>query len=189
MENTNTQIQRKPALKTIDMAYIAVSAAFIAVCAWISIPVAIPFTLQTFAVCLISGLLGMKRGTLTVLIYILLGAAGLPVFTGFKGGIGALAGVTGGYIVGFIFTALIVGFISDRFRKKTIPLIISMIFGILLCYAFGTAWFMFLYTQNTGAIGLTAVLMKCVVPFIIPDMIKLAVAAILVKRLERFVKC
>ena len=64
-----------------------------------------------------------------------------------------------------------------------------MIIGNVVLYAFGTAWFMFLYTQNTGAIGLTAVLMKCVVPFIIPDMIKLAVAAILVKRLERFVKC
>ncbi|MCI8285089.1 MAG: biotin transporter BioY [Firmicutes bacterium] len=188
MENTNTQIQRKPALKAIDMAYIAISAALITICSWISIPVAIPFTLQTFAVCLISGLLGMKRGTITILIYILLGAIGLPVFSGFKGGIGALAGVTGGYIVGFIFTALIVGFISDRFRKKTGPLVISMIIGNVVLYAFGTAWFMFLYTQNTGSIGLTAVLMKCVIPFIIPNLIKIAVAAILVKRLERFVK-
>ena len=92
--------------KTKDMAYIAVFAVLIAVCSWISIPTTVPFTLQTFAVFLTVGVLGGKRGSLAVLVYILLGCVGVPVFAGFSGGIGVLAGQTGGYIVGFLFSAL-----------------------------------------------------------------------------------
>ena len=93
--------------KTIDMVYIAVFAVLIAICSWISIPTTVPFTLQTFAVFLAVGVLGGKRGSLSVLIYILLGAVGIPVFAGFSGGFGVLLGQTGGYIVGFLFSALL----------------------------------------------------------------------------------
>ena len=91
----------KRKMKTIDLAYMALGAVIIAVCSWISIPTVVPFTLQTFAVFSVLGLLGGKRGTISVLIYILLGAVGVPVFAGFSGGFGVILGPTGGYIIGF----------------------------------------------------------------------------------------
>ena len=95
----------KRKMKTIDLAYMALGAVIIAVCSWISIPTVVPFTLQTFAVFSVLGLLGGKRGTISVLIYILLGAVGVPVFAGFSGGFGVILGPTGGYIVGFLLVS------------------------------------------------------------------------------------
>ena len=85
--------------KTYDIVYIAVFAVIMAICSWISIPAAVPFTLQTFGVFIAVGVLGGKRGSLSVLVFILLGAIGIPVFANFSGGIGVLAGPTGGYII------------------------------------------------------------------------------------------
>ncbi len=174
---------KKKKFKTIDIVYIGLFAALIAVCAWISIPMTVSFTLQTCAVCLTAGLLGWKRGTLTVLVYILLGMVGLPVFTGFKSGIAAVTGPTGGYIVGFIFTALIVGLAADRLGKRLWVNILFMAIGILVCYLFGTVWFMIAYK-----VTFVSALTTCVIPFLIPDAVKIAVAAILVNRLKKFVK-
>lgn len=174
--------------KILNLAYIAMGTALIALCAWITIPVGpVPFTMQTFSVITIAGLLGWKRGTVSVLVYIALGALGTPVFSGFGGGLGVLTGVTGGYIVGFIFTALIVGLIADR-TNKLIPLVLGMLGGILCCYAFGTVWFMVVYTRSTGAIGLISVLSKCVFPYILPDAIKIALGLLLTKRLRKYIK-
>ena len=86
---------------TRDLCFCAIGAALIAVCAWISIPADVPFTLQTFAIFTVCGLLGGKRGTVSVLVYLLLGAVGAPVFAGFRGGFASLLGTTGGYLVGF----------------------------------------------------------------------------------------
>lgn len=175
-------------LQTADLTYVALSAAVITVCAWISIPAAVPFTLQTFAVCMTAGLLGLKRGTLTIVVYLLMGAVGLPVFTGFRGGLGAIFGTTGGYLAGFLLTALIVGFCSDRFGRKLPVLAVSMSLGMAVCYAFGTVWYLFLYIKNTGPVGVGTVLSWCVIPFIIPDLLKIAAASVLTVRLKRFVK-
>ena len=90
----------KNRLSVRDMAFIAAMSAVIAVCAWITIPLAVPFTLQIFGVFMALRLLGGKKGTLSILVYIALGAVGLPVFSGFQGGIGVLAGPTGGDIAG-----------------------------------------------------------------------------------------
>ena len=128
-------------LSVRDLAVIAIGAALIAVCSWLSVPFTVPFTLQSFAVCLLAALLGWKRGVLTVLVYMLLGAVGLPVFAGFKAGFGVLLGATGGYIVGFLLTALVIGLGTDRFGAKPLPLGLAMLLGMLLCYACGTAWF------------------------------------------------
>ena len=95
-------------MRTQELARAALFAALIAICSWISIPTAVPFTLQTFAVFLALGVLGGKLGTLSVAVYLLLGAVGLPVFAGFQGGLGALLGATGGYLAGFLLTALTV---------------------------------------------------------------------------------
>lgn len=179
-----TETVKKPFLTTHELCTTALGAALMAICAWISIPTAVPFTLQTFAVFLVTGLLGLKCGTLSVLVYLLLGAVGLPVFTGFKGGVGALVGTTGGYLVGFIFIALTVGLFTKLFGRKLPVLVGSMALGMAICYAFGSAWFMILYTQTTGPIAIGSVLSMCVVPFLIPDAIKILLAAFLTRRLE-----
>ena len=135
--------------KTYDIVYIAVFAVIMAICSWISIPAAVPFTLQTFGVFIAVGILGGKRGTLSVLVFILLGAIGVPVFAGFSGGIGVLAGTTGGYIIGFLFSALVMRAMEKLPGKKAVMQIVSMIVGLIVCYAFGTAWFMIVTAEQT----------------------------------------
>ncbi len=173
--------------KTYDMAYIAIFAVLMAICSWIAIPTVVPFTLQTFGVFLAVGVLGGKRGTVAILIYILLGAIGLPVWAGGMGGMGNLLGNTGGYIIGFVFIALIMWGAERLLGRKSWVMIVSMVLGLIVCYAFGTLWFMMLYAKNTGAVGLGTVLGWCVIPFIIPDLVKLALALILSRRLNRVI--
>lgn len=178
----------KHRLKTLDMAYIAVCAVLIAVCSWIIIPATVPFTMQTFAVFTVVGLLGGKRGTICILLYILLGAIGLPVFSGFSGGMGVLLGTTGGYIMGFLGSTLLMWGVEKIFGKKLVVQIISMVAGLFVCYALGTAWFMAAYSYNNGSVGLTAVLGWCVIPFIIPDIIKIVLAVIVTKRVGKHIQ-
>ena len=170
-------------MKTADMAYIAMFTAIMAVCSWISIPAMVPFTLQTFGVFLAVGVLGGKRGTLSILVYLLLGAVGVPVFAGFSGGPSVLFGNTGGYIIGFLFSALVMWAMEQFLGKKRWVLALSMLLGLLVCYIFGTAWFMFIYGKNTGEIGLMTALGWCVFPYIIPDLLKIALALAICKRL------
>lgn len=172
-----------------DLVYIGVSAALLAICSWITIPLpSVPITLQTMGICLVAGLLGMKRGTLATLVFIALGAIGMPVFSEFTGGISIILGQTGGYIVGFIFTSLIIGFVSDKFKGRLIPLILSMVAGISVCYAFGTAWFAAVYAKANDPASILTILGWCVFPFIIPDIVKIIVAGLLTIRLRKFVK-
>lgn len=150
-------------------------AALTAVCAWISIPVFdIAFTLQTLGIFLSLGLLGGKRGSIAICLYLLLGAAGMPVFSGFRGGIGVLAGVTGGYLWGFAVAGAVY-----RLLEKTgrLP---AMIAGQLACYLCGSLWF-YLYAGG----GLALILARCVLPFLIPDAAKIALAWVLSRRLQR----
>lgn len=174
--------------KTLDMVYIAMFAMLIAVCSWISIPATVPFTLQTFGVFTAVGTLGGKRGSLSVLIYLLLGIIGIPVFSGFRGGLGVILGNTGGYIIGFLFSALFMWGMEKLLGKKTWLLAFSMVVGLLLCYAFGTAWFLLVYAKNVGEIGLLTALSWCVFPFIIPDIVKIALAILVCGRLAKIMK-
>ena len=174
-------------LSTTDIALIALFAAIMAVCSWIMIPATVPFTMQTFGVFLAVGLLGGKRGTISIIVYLLLGAVGLPVFSGFTGGIGHILGPTGGYMIGFIFTALIMWLFERLLGKGTRALAVSMALGLVICYAFGTAWFISVYTKNTGEIGLMTALGWCVFPYIIPDVIKIILAVVLTRRLRPYV--
>lgn len=187
MENTETKKSKK--LKTVEIAYIGIFVAFIAVCSWISIPLAVPITLQTMAVCITAGLLGTKKSVIAVIVYILLALIGVPVLSEFSSGAGVLFGITGGYIVGFIFTALIVGVMVKLLGKKVWVYALSMFLGIAVCYAFGTAWFV-IYNNNNSADAVTigGALSMCVVPFIIPDLVKIAVATLICKRLNKYVK-
>ncbi len=169
--------------KTYDMVYVGIFTVLIAICSWISIPMTVPFTLQTMGVFLTVGILGGRRGTLAVLVYILLGAIGVPVFAGFTGGIGVLISNTGGYIMGFLLSALLMWGMEKLFGKSNLVLAVSMVLGLLVCYTVGTIWFMMVYSANTGAVGIMTVLGWCVFPFIIPDIIKIVLALMLKNKL------
>lgn len=167
---------KRKQMNTTDIAYIASGAAVIALCSWITIPSAVPFTMQTFGIFAVTGLLGGKRGLCSVLVYILLGAVGLPVFSGFMGGIGTLFGVTGGYITGFIGLAAVYCLITGD-SPSLVRRCIGMISGLMVCYIFGTVWFML-----SGGGDIISALGVCVFPFIIPDILKLALASAVIKR-------
>lgn len=183
-----TTITEKKGFTTQDITYIGLFTVLIAICSWISIPTTVPFTLQTLGVFLTIGLLGGKRGTISIIIYIVLGAVGLPLFAGFSGGVGIIMGNTGGYILGFLFTGLIMWAIEKLFGNSYLTLAVSMVIGLIVCYSVGTLWFITVYTQNTGSIGVISVLGLCVFPFIIPDLIKIIIALYLTKRLKKVIK-
>ena len=175
-------------LTILDLTYTAMFTSLIVVCSQICIPTPVPFTLQTLAVFLAGGLLGWKRGTLSVTVYILLGIAGVPVFAEFSGGLRVLLGITGGYIIGFLFTAAAVGFMCEKLGKKLWVLGVSMAVGLAGCYLFGTVWFIVVYTQKVEPIGFISALGTCVVPYLLFDAAKIAAAALLVNRLDKIIK-
>ena len=170
-------------MKVRNMARCALFSALLAVCAWICVPLGdVAFTLQTFGIAVTLGLLGGKLGTISIFVYLLLGAAGVPVFSGFQGGLGAVLGVTGGYLMGFALWGLTYWLITALWKGEK-SRFWGMVFGLLLCYAFGTVWFRFGYLQS-GGIG--AILIKCVIPYLLPDAVKLTLAWLLTRRLKRF---
>lgn len=170
--------------KTFDLILSALGAALIAVCSWLIIPGAVPFSLQTFAVYCVLCLFGAKIGLQSILTYIIIGAVGVPVFSGFSSGIGWLFGTTGGYIIGFIFIGLIYALSAKLFPKKLRYSMISLVIGTVVCYAFGTGWYMIVYAKANGPIGVATALSWCVLPFVIPDMVKLFLAVFLSEKLK-----
>lgn len=173
--------------KVSDLVYMAMFVALLAVCSWICIPMTVPVTLQTFAMFTAVAVLGMKRGVLAVLAYIILGAVGVPVFSGFRGGFGMILGATGGFLLGFVPAALVSGLIMKVFGKKTWIMAGAMIAGLLVCYTFGTVWFLCVYATTQSAVGVMTALTWCVFPFVIPDLCKIALAVILGKRMAGLV--
>ena len=166
--------------KTYRMAMTALMAAVTCVLAPMAIPIGpVPISFTNLAIYLSLYLLGWKRGTVSYLVYVLIGAVGVPVFSGFTGGLGKLAGATGGYIVGFIPMAVIAGLVIDRYRNRGLQLA-GMIVGTAVCYAFGTAWFI-LQMGCTLPYALTV----CVLPFIPFDAAKVALASVLGSILRR----
>ncbi len=174
--------------KTFDMVYIALFAVVMAVCAWIVIPMAVPFTLQTFGVFLAVGVLGGKKGTIAVFLYLLLGLIGLPVFSGFTGGVGVLFGPTGGYLIGFLVASLVMWGIEHLFGRGKKVFFLSMPAGLLCCYAFGTLWIVLLFGKSIGFVSATGVLLYCVAPYVIPDLIKIGLVMLVRRRLFPFVR-
>lgn len=168
------------------MCVTAVFSALICIAAPFSVNIGslVPISLATLAVYIVSGMLDTKKAVAAVAVYILLGAVGLPVFSGFSGGIQKLFGVTGGYIIGYLPLALIVSLMTGKIKKKYMfP--VSMILGTAVLYLIGTVWFI---VETKSAVS--AALMSCVVPFIPGDLAKIAIAGILCvnlrPRLERF---
>lgn len=173
-----------------SMVFMAIFAAIICIAAPFSVPLPgnlVPISLGTFAIYLTGALLGGKRGTVSVAVYIMLGAVGLPVFTGFMGGFAKLLGPTGGYIVGYIPLVLITGIFADMPSKRHWTIPVGMVLGTVVLYAFGTAWFMIM----TGT-PLAVAFVKCVLPFLIGDSIKIvlttAIAVPLKSRLTAIIQ-
>lgn len=167
-----------------ELTHVAVAVAFLTVCAWIAIPLGeVPITLQTFAIFMIASLLGTKCALITLTVYLLTGIVGLPVFAGMTGGLGRIIGPTGGYLLGFFFTILSISTTIKRFGRKPAILGIAAILGMILCYTFGTIWFCVLYAGGLNSAGIFTALIKCVIPYLIPDILKLICATWTVKRL------
>lgn len=167
----------KRSFTTVNMVMMALFAAVTCVLAPLAVPIGpVPISLTNLVIYISLYVLGWKQGTITYIVYLLLGLAGLPVFSGFEGGIGKFAGPTGGYLVGFILMSVICGIFIEKWNGTT-PLhitlnMVGMILGTAAAYAFGTAWFCI----STGT-GVMAALTVCVFPFIIGDLIKMVVAA------------
>ena len=180
--------KQKP-FTTKELVLTAMFSALLAVCSWISIPIgAIAFTLQTFAVFCAVNLLGGRNGLFSILVYLLLGAAGIPVFSGFKSGIGVLAGPTGGYIIGFIFIALIFWAGTKLMGDKLPVRIALMIAGLAVCYAFGTLWFVFGYSKGGSHMSFLNAMKICVFPFIPFDLGKLVLCLLITEPVKIAVK-
>lgn len=173
-------------MKVRNMVLCALFTALMAICAWISVPLGnLVFTLQSFAVFLSLLTLGGSRGTASVFVYLCIGLTGLPVFSGFRGGLGTLFGITGGYLWGFLLCSLIFWLITCLFgRKARIPAVIA---GMLCCYCCGMIWMAFSQMGGFSPNALRAAFLQGVAPYLLPDAVKIALAFLLSHRLKRFV--
>ena len=175
-ETSGTVAVDNQKIRTKQMVLIALMTAVTCVLGPLSIPLPfspVPISLTNFAIFLAIFVLGMKSGTISFIIYLLLGAIGVPVFSSFRGGLQVLAGPTGGYLIGFIFLALIMGFALEHFDRKLVPTIIGMIIGMAVGYAFGTVWL-----AKLLSLSFKEGLMMGVIPYLAGDAAKIIIAAI-----------
>lgn len=177
-------MQRNNAMRIRTVTETALAAALIAVSAMISIPFPVPFTLQIFGVYFALFYLGSGRGALAVLLYVAIGALGLPVFSGFSGGVGRLFDATGGFILGFILLALVYFAMDSLLPPMNVGRAISVSVSLLAFYAFGSIWYAAFYTDGSlgGYLASTAL---TVLPFVLPDLVKIALAALLATRIKK----
>lgn len=158
-----------------QIAVIGVMTAVICILAPFSLPIGpVPISFTNLAIYIALYVLGMKRGTISYLIYLLIGLVGVPVFSGFTGGPQKLFGPTGGYLIGFIPMAVIAGIVIDKCMKKWYFCLFAMIAGTWVCYLFGTAWLAFQANMT-----FKAALAAGVIPFIIEDLIKMVLALLI----------
>ncbi|MCJ7856911.1 biotin transporter BioY [Lachnospiraceae bacterium NSJ-143] len=166
-----------------EMTYCAISAAVMCILGPMSIPIgAVPVSFTNLVIYISVFILGMKRTAISYLIYLFIGAFGLPVFSGYTGGFAKFAGPTGGYLIGFIFMSLICGFFAEKFKNKLV-IVFGMILATAVAYAFGTAWFVAITESGWGyAFGI------CVLPFIFGDIVKILISMLAGPAVERRLK-
>ena len=163
----------------VNLVLCAMFAALSCILSLVTVPIGpVPINLIHISLFLAAGLLGWKYGLLSQLVFVFLGAVGLPVFSGFAGGFGVIAGPLGGFIVGYLACVVLTGLSICRFGRSVKALLLAMIPGAVVIYILGGAWFM--YVTHSG---LAAALTLCVLPFLPGDAAKIAVSAILVNRL------
>lgn len=171
---------------TKELVLTAMFTALIAVCSIISIPIGeISFTLQTFAVFCALNIIGGRNGLFSVLVYILLGCVGLPVFSKMQSGAGVITGPTGGYILGFVLMALVYWGGTKLFGKSLPVRVALMVVGLILCYTFGTIWFVFGYTKSGSDMTFIHAMEICVLPYIPGDVVKLILALVITERIKK----
>lgn len=171
--------------RTRDLCAAALMTALLAVCSWLTVPAGpVPFTMQTFGVFAALGLLGGRRGTAAIAVWLFMGLLGLPVFAGFTGGPGQLLGVTGGYLLGFLVTGLLYWGWTGVLGTALPVMAAGMVLGLLACYGLGTLWFLQVYTG--GETGLFGVLSLCVFPYLLPDGLKIGLALLLTRRVGKY---
>lgn len=168
-------------ISTKTMALIAVMTAVTCVLAPLSVPIGpVPISLTNLAIYFGLYILGMRKETVSYIIYLLIGFVGLPVFSGFTGGAGRLLGPTGGYLIGFIPMAIVAGILIDKSGGKVVPSVIGMVLGTAICYALGTAWFCIQADYEV-----MPALALCVIPFLPGDAAKIAIAAFFGPQIKR----
>ncbi len=173
VSNNQSKTISNTKLSVYQMAAAALMTAVLCVLGPLSIPIGpVPISLTNFVIYITLYLLGTKLGTLSYCIYLLLGTAGLPIFSGYSGGLAKLAGPTGGYLVGFIAMAVIAGIFFQKKHGKPVMSVLGMILGTLAAYAFGTIWFVF-----EAGCTIWYALTVCVFPFLIGDAAKILIAS------------
>lgn len=183
--NTNTNTNTK-GLNAKTIALIGLMAAVTCIMGPLSIPLPfspVPISLTNLAIYLTIYVLGMKKGTLSYIIYLLLGFVGLPVFSGFTSGPAKLLGPTGGYLIGFIFLAIICGIFIEKWTTKRLLCFIGMVIGTAVCYLFGTVWLAY-----QAGMSFYAALAAGVIPFIPGDLVKIVIAMILGTEIRKRLK-
>ncbi len=172
--------------KVTSLVLVALFSAIISVSSFISIPfITLPITMQSLGVALSLLLLGGKRGTFSIVAYILIGIVGVPVFSGFQSGIGAIGGVGGGFIIGFLILALVFWLVEVIFGQSNVAKIVGYSIGHLLLYLCGSIWYFVFFTAGDSFFGL---LLTVTVPYILPDIIKFAVAFLIFYKIKRKIK-
>ena len=161
--------------RTKTMVMTALMTALACIFGPVSVPIGpVPISLAPFCIFFSVYVLGMKKGTMATCLYLLIGLAGLPVFSGFSGGPAKLFGPTGGYLVGYIFMALISGWFIDRFPGRYIVRFAGMFLGICACYTLGTLWLAY-----SAGMTLKAAFAAGVAPFILLDVLKIVISIVI----------
>ena len=179
-----TRTELKCKAKPVNMVLISLFSVLIMICSWIKIPGPVPFTLQTFGVFCTFGIIGGRLGFYSVLIYILLGLVGFPVFSGFNAGPGVLFGATGGFLIGFLLAAGAYGLAIMLLGKSFLSKIAAMLLGQCACYLSGTAWYMLVYLRETGKENWFVSIKYCVLPFVAVDVLKIIIAAVVSEKVN-----
>ena len=170
--------------KTIKISYTALCTALFVVCSWIVVPISPPITLQALAVFVSVGVFGAKLSLTAYIVYLILGMLGLPVFAGFNGGIHVFVGPTGGFLIGFLFAIPLCGFMIRILGRRTVFLALSMSSGLIITYICGTVHYAVIWIDGPLITSVSAATLQCVVPFILPDILKIIAAVCITVRLK-----
>ena len=173
---------------TYRISYISMCVALLSISAWLVIPFPVSITLQTMVLFLIAFISDWKDSLLAVGLYLLLGCLGAPIFSGFSGGLGVLLGYTGGYLLAFPFMVLIIGGFKQWLGNSRSIQILSSSIALLVCYTMGSGWYYFNYTSSSGTMSPLLLLSICVIPFLLPDLLKLTLAILLADKILKFKK-